>query len=127
MSSFRLLLPAALLLVAVTGCGSARLIHATPDGGVVAIPSNSNDWPNHYRREAETLMAQRCPNGYDVIEEGETRRGREYRITFRSRDARPVPVLQPQPELRPVSTLPPSPPPSPPPPGLPPRPVPVGS
>jgi hypothetical protein len=71
MSSFRLLLPAALLLVAVTGCGSARLIHGTPDGGVVAIPSNSNYWPMKYRDEAEKLMAKRCPNGYVVVEEGE--------------------------------------------------------
>jgi hypothetical protein len=71
MSRVRLLLPAALLLVAAVGCGSARLIHTTPDGGVVAIPSNSNAWPNYYREEAEKMMAKKCPNGYDIIEEGE--------------------------------------------------------
>jgi hypothetical protein len=145
------LLPAALLLAAVTGCGSARLIHATPDGGVVAIPSNSNTWPMKYRDEAEKLMARRCPNGYDIVDEGEVVVGKksttneaidrtgpknsgsgqsdqttiskvttvsdqtEYRITFRSRDARRVPVL------RQVSTLPPVPP------GLPPQPVPIGN
>jgi hypothetical protein len=71
MSTVRLLLPAALLLVAAVGCGSARLIHATPDGGVVAIPSNSNSWPNYYREEAEKVMVKKCPNGYDIVEEGE--------------------------------------------------------
>src|SRR4051794_29118516 len=71
MSSFRLLAPA-LLLAAAVGCGtSARLIQGTPDGGVVAIPSNSNYWPSKYRDEAEKLMAQRCPNGYDIVSEQE--------------------------------------------------------
>src|SRR3954462_10714854 len=71
MSSFRLLAPA-LLLAAAVGCGSsARLINGTPDGGVVAIPSNSNYWPLKYRDDAEKLMAQRCPNGYEIVSEQE--------------------------------------------------------
>jgi hypothetical protein len=77
MSSIRLLVPAALVLAAVTGCGStARLVHSTPDGGVVAIPSNSNYWPLRYRDEAEKLMAQRCPNGYEIVEEKEVVTGK---------------------------------------------------
>jgi hypothetical protein len=72
MSSFRLLVPAALLLAAATGCGStARLVNGTPDGGVVAIPSNSNYWPMKYRDDADKMMAQRCPNGYEIVSEGE--------------------------------------------------------
>ena len=77
MSSVRMLIPAALLLFAVTGCGSARLIQSSPEGGVVAIPSNSNYWPLHYRSEAEKLMAQRCPNGYDIVEEREVVVGKQ--------------------------------------------------
>jgi hypothetical protein len=72
MSSIRLLVPAALVLAAVTGCGTtARIVHSSPEGGVVAIPSNSNYWPLKYRDEAEKLMAQRCPNGYEIVQEGE--------------------------------------------------------
>jgi hypothetical protein len=72
MSYLRLLVPAAvLLLVSVSGCGSARMIQSTPDGGVVAIPSNNNSWPFNYRDHAEKLMAMKCPNGYDVVREEE--------------------------------------------------------
>jgi hypothetical protein len=72
MSSIRMLAPATLLLAAAVGCGSsARLINGSPDGGVVAIPSNSNYWPLKYRDEAEKLMAQRCPNGYEIVSEQE--------------------------------------------------------
>lgn len=146
MSSFRRLLPAALLLAAVAGCGSARLVRSSPDGGVVAIPSNSNSWPFYYRRDAEKLMAQQCPNGYKIVEEGEVVVGKkaatsesvdrdrtttskvttvsdqkEWRITFRSLDASspPVPGLV-LPGV--VSRTPPPPPPTP---GLPSRPVPL--
>ncbi len=71
MSSFRLLLPAVLLAAAASGCAGARLVQGTADGGVVAIPSNSNSWPQRYRESAEKLMAERCPNGYDIVEEKE--------------------------------------------------------
>jgi hypothetical protein len=71
MSYLRLLVPAAVLLVAVSGCGSARMIQTTPDGGIVAIPSNNNSWPFKYRDHADSLMAMKCPNGYDVVREEE--------------------------------------------------------
>jgi hypothetical protein len=71
MSYLRLLSAAALLLVAVSGCGSARMIQTTPDGGVVAIPSNTNAWPFQYRDHAEKLMAMKCPNGFDIVREEE--------------------------------------------------------
>jgi hypothetical protein len=123
MSSLRLLLPTALLLVAAVGCGSAHLVHATPDGGVVAMPSNSDSWPFYHRQEAEKLMAQRCPNGYQIVEERLERRGDqpEYRITFRGIDV-PSPA-PPGPPVRTVSAQVPAPPASPA--TLPPRPIPV--
>ncbi len=57
MMSYLRLLPVAavLLLVTVSGCGSARMIQSSPDGGVVAIPNNSNAWPYQYRDHAEKL------------------------------------------------------------------------
>jgi hypothetical protein len=72
MSCARLVLPAAVLLLAtVSGCGTARMIESTPEGVVVAIPSNSNYWPFKYRDSAEKMMAQKCPNGYDIVYEKE--------------------------------------------------------
>jgi hypothetical protein len=163
MSYLRLLLPAAVLLVSVTGCGSARMIQSTPDGGVVAIPSNNNSWPFNYRDHAEKLMAMKCPNGYDVVREEEvivgvkmtttevtdrvtqvgykdnpppattsvvttTRPQKEYRITFRARQAQPapVPLVSNPPVLAPVPAVPVGMASPPVPPGLPPRPEPVG-
>jgi hypothetical protein len=73
MSCVRLAAPAAvLLIVAASGCGtSARLVQTTPDGGIVAIPKNDNGWPYRYRETAEKLMAEKCPNGYEIVGEGE--------------------------------------------------------
>lgn len=73
MSRLRFALPALCLLAAVSGCGSARMLSYNADTGVgvVAIPSNANYWPLKYRDEADKLMAQRCPGGYDIVEEKE--------------------------------------------------------
>jgi hypothetical protein len=72
MSRARQVLPVAVLLLAgLSGCTTARLIESTPEGGVIAIPSNSNYWPMKYRDSAEKLMAQKCPNGYDIVYEKE--------------------------------------------------------
>lgn len=66
----RLLAWAPLVLLTV-GCESARLVHSDSQGGCVAIPSNYNGWPCHYRDEAEKLMRQKCPQGYVIEREEE--------------------------------------------------------
>jgi hypothetical protein len=59
-------------LSGLTGCGSsARYVSATPDGGIIAIPANTDDWPSHYRRDANQLMASKCPQGYVIEHEEE--------------------------------------------------------
>jgi hypothetical protein len=67
------------LFVAVcglTGCGSsARYVAATNDGGIIAIPANTDDWPSHYRRDANELMAKKCPRGYVIDHEEEITTG----------------------------------------------------
>jgi hypothetical protein len=149
MSCVRQALPAVLVLSAVSGCcGGARLIQSGPDGGIVAIPSNTNSWPYKYRDEAEKLMAKRCPNGYDIVKEEEAPVGRqtttttvtpvvynkegdsatatvtststrtEHRITFKARPILAVPTVQ----IKPMETAPPLQPAGP---NLPPRPIPV--
>jgi hypothetical protein len=56
----------------LTGCGtSARYVVKENDGGIVSIPSNSNSWPGYNRREAEKLMMNHFPDGYEVVREEE--------------------------------------------------------
>jgi len=51
------------------GCSQVRLVQETADGGVVAIPNNTNQWPTYYRNRAENLMKRKCPEGYVVVGE----------------------------------------------------------
>lgn len=67
-----LLLPllAALLLCQI-GCQTARYVRKDGAYGEVAIPSNSNSWPYYNRDQAEKLMTQHFPEGYEVDVEEE--------------------------------------------------------
>jgi hypothetical protein len=47
------------------GCGTARFVTQEPDGGIVAMPS---DTPAN-RAAAAELMTQQCPQGYVVERE----------------------------------------------------------
>jgi hypothetical protein len=64
-----LVLPGLLALGATAGCTQVRLVRDTPEGGVVSIPNNSNQWPTYYRNRAEDLMHQKCPEGYVIVSE----------------------------------------------------------
>lgn len=57
--------------VDLSGCAGARHVQVDKDGGVVAIPSNTNAWPTYYRDKAEALIRQKCPNGYVIEREEE--------------------------------------------------------
>ena len=59
------------LLVGLGGCASARYVAVDADGGIVAIPNNTNCWPTYNRKAAEELMRQKCPQGYVIDREGE--------------------------------------------------------
>jgi hypothetical protein len=56
-----------LAVFALTGCGTARVVTRDFDGGVVAIPENSNSWPYYYRDKAKELIKEDCPDGQYVI------------------------------------------------------------
>jgi hypothetical protein len=64
----------------------ARFVALEPNGGVVAIPTNTNCWPFFYREKAEAMMLERCPQGYVVDKEEEVFVGpssyRRWHITF---------------------------------------------
>jgi hypothetical protein len=57
--------------LAAVGCQSARFVQTQASGGVVAIPSNTNSWPNYHRDHALELIAKKCPNGYVIDREEE--------------------------------------------------------
>jgi hypothetical protein len=59
------------LPLGLAGCSDARLIRTDPNGGVVAIPRNTNAWPSYNRKAAEELMKQKCPQGYVIDGEHE--------------------------------------------------------
>jgi len=63
---FRLL---GLLVLASGGCAGVHFVSRTPDGGILAIPNDSNQWPTYYRSQAERLMRRTCPNGYAIDRE----------------------------------------------------------
>jgi hypothetical protein len=59
-----------LLDLALSGCAStsdARYVYQDGEFGVVAIPRNTSDGPNHYRQQAAALMAQHFPEGYEIV------------------------------------------------------------
>jgi hypothetical protein len=52
------------------GCATtsdARYVYQDSQFGVVAIPKNTPQGPNHYREQAEALMAQHFPQGYEIV------------------------------------------------------------
>jgi len=71
------------ILMAACGCaGGVHLVSQSPEGGVIAIPTNSDQWPTHYRSRAERLMEQTCPTGYvidheEIVVEKPARSGKE--------------------------------------------------
>jgi hypothetical protein len=58
-------------LLGLVGCTSARYVQVTRDGGIVAIPENTNVWPTYYRDKAMALIQEKCPDGYEIVWEEE--------------------------------------------------------
>jgi hypothetical protein len=68
----RILLAAAAVLVSLSGCASpARYVEKSGDVGVIAIPANTDAWPNHYRREAMALIERHVGSNFEIVEEKE--------------------------------------------------------
>jgi hypothetical protein len=59
------------LILGLAGCAGPRFVAQDPTGGVIAIPSNTDYWPTHFRSKAEELMARKCPQGYHIEHEEE--------------------------------------------------------
>lgn len=60
------------LVALAGGCASpAHYVEKKGDGGVVAIPANTNGWPNFNRREALALIEKHVGPNYEIVEERE--------------------------------------------------------
>lgn len=70
----------ALVVLLATGCTHARYVMKDQWGGVVAIPSNSNNWPSFNRKHAEELIARQCPQGFVIEGESEVVVGQESQV-----------------------------------------------
>lgn len=55
----------------LAGCSSARYVLRESDRGIVAIPANTNTWPWKHRDDAEKLMQQHFPVGFQINREAE--------------------------------------------------------
>jgi hypothetical protein len=54
-------------LLGLNGCASsARYVTKSSNGGIIAIPANTNSWPGYYHNQAEELMKAQFPDGYVV-------------------------------------------------------------
>ena len=72
----RLVTASVLLSVSMlTGCQTARYVVKESDRGVVAIPSDGQNFPNDYRSQAALLMAEHFPDGYQLTGEELVRLG----------------------------------------------------
>ncbi len=62
----------------LAGCAStpdARYVYQDGDFGVVAIPKNTPDGSNRYRKQADRLMARHFPKGYEIVRAEEVVQG----------------------------------------------------
>ena len=75
-----------------SGCSAARWVQTGPQGGVVAIPSNTNSWPYYHRDRALALIQQKCPGGYEIVNEEEVVTG-QVAHTESQTDSRPPPAF----------------------------------
>jgi hypothetical protein len=55
--------------IGLTGCSSARYVLRDSDRGIVAIPANTNMWPWKHRDDADRLMNEHFPGGYQIDRE----------------------------------------------------------
>ncbi|MFO0851063.1 MAG: hypothetical protein U0871_21285 [Gemmataceae bacterium] len=66
-----LVLAAAVAAAAGSGCANARYVQKGTDEGVVAIPSNSDSWPDYQRTKALDLIQAHVGPSYEIVNEQE--------------------------------------------------------
>jgi hypothetical protein len=73
----RLVLGVAALVAGLSGCASpARYVERTGDSGVIAIPANTDSFPNYNRSEAMALIQRHVGGNFEILEEREVATGK---------------------------------------------------
>lgn len=70
----RVLVLVGAVVAGLSGCASpARYVEKSVggDSGIVAIPANTDEWPNHYRQAAIAKIVEHVGPDYEIIEEKE--------------------------------------------------------
>jgi hypothetical protein len=91
-----------LSLLALAGCagtGQARYVYQDGQYGVIGIPENTCRWPTYYHTQAERLMAEHFPGGYEIVRAEEVVEGSRTLIVGGATSAEIGPGL-PAPALR---------------------------
>jgi hypothetical protein len=70
-----LVLAAAVAAASTVGCANARYVQKAGDEGVVAIPRNSDAWPEYNRTSALKLIEQHVGPAFEIVEEREVKTG----------------------------------------------------
>jgi len=70
-----LVLAAAVVDASSVGCANARYVQKSLDEGIVAVPSNTDAWPDYNRTNALKLIEAHVGPAYDIIDEGEVKTG----------------------------------------------------
>src|SRR3954449_968254 len=86
------------LVIATPGCATtsdARYVYQDSQFGVVAIPRNTPEGPKHYREQAEALMAQHFPQGYQIVRAEEVVEGSRTVTSGRTGNAELAPQVSP--------------------------------
>ena len=67
-----------ILLLLVCGCATTqgvRYVYQDREFGVIGMPENTDEWPTHYRRQAEKLMEEHFPEGHEIVRAEEVTEG----------------------------------------------------
>src|SRR3954466_16289390 len=86
------------LAIAIPGCATtsdARYVYQDSQFGVVAIPRNTTQGRDHYREQAEALMAQHFPEGYEIVRAEEVVEGSRTLTTGKTGSTEITPQIAP--------------------------------
>lgn len=92
----RALIAVMLIELASFGCCTmrdARYVYQDGQCGVVGIPEDTSRWPHYYRHQAERLMTEHFPDGFEIIRAEEVPEGSRTRTVGGSVTAELTPSL----------------------------------
>ncbi|HEY1187314.1 MAG TPA: hypothetical protein VGE74_06630 [Gemmata sp.] len=70
-------------LSAAGGCASsAKFVERKADSGIVAVPDDSNQWPNYNRRVALKAIEEHVGPNYEIVDERTVKTGRQSRSSL---------------------------------------------